>query len=382
MELTTGYQDRELTKKLYSHHMGLILRRIKPSYKGKVEGREVDREQRDILRNYLLRSRTKRKVYGINDGNVDEFLDKSLKVFGDSIKDFEEWRKNEGKGGLEEDISWKLWDFIIPNSLRLIKEKEKLPKNEVYFSAINGGQGSGKTTVAKGTKIVLTKQGYYTVLIEGDNFYMTLEQRKELMKQDSRFKHRGLCTHDIGLRVEIEEKLNNREVGFTIPFFGKWLYNGVGNRLPEDQWERVDQIAEFVITESNWEGIQPLKPEEVLQPTKSKYVNKLLDKSDPDRSFLKTINDRVGEYGKLNAFNNELMYLKMRLMNTLKARLEQEEMLRKKTGTGKTREQVIEFWKYFAPYIQIYVIERMENLADIVVDVAGNHEFRKVTAKN
>ena len=87
--------------------------------------------------------------------------------------------------------------FYLPLSKMIRNEYTKKQKTKVI--GLTGGQGAGKSTISKILKIIL-KEAYKleTVIFSIDDFYKTLNERKEMSKKiNSLFLTRGVPgTHD------------------------------------------------------------------------------------------------------------------------------------------------------------------------------------------
>ena len=90
--------------------------------------------------------------------------------------------------------------FYIPMSFWIERKYKK--KGKTLFLGFSGGQGSGKTTVAKILKIILKKFFKREIYVSSiDDFYKTLKDRNEMSHTiHPLFKTRGVPgTHDISL---------------------------------------------------------------------------------------------------------------------------------------------------------------------------------------
>ena len=90
--------------------------------------------------------------------------------------------------------------IYIPMSFWIENKYKK--KKKTLFLGFSGGQGSGKTTVAKILKIILKKFFKRKIHISSiDDFYKTLEDRNKMSHEiHPLFKTRGVPgTHDINL---------------------------------------------------------------------------------------------------------------------------------------------------------------------------------------
>src|SRR3989338_2680843 len=104
---------------------------------------------------------------------------------------------------------------------------------ETTIIAIQGGQGTGKTTLNAFLKNKLNNLGYKTKAFSLDDFYETYEYRKKLAKKYQKNVFyaipRGLPgTHRI---AHLKETLQKIKLGqnFSLPIFDKSLHHATGD---------------------------------------------------------------------------------------------------------------------------------------------------------
>ncbi len=132
--------------------------------------------------------------------------------------------------------------------LPLIRSLPLPQKGKPLLVALQGGQGTGKTTVARFLKKALHDLGYRVEAFSLDDFYKSNTARKKLSQQ---YKHnpfyqisRGMPgTHRLSLlRAALQAIKAGRS--FTLPRFDKSLHHGQGDILPSVKVPPVD-IAIF-----------------------------------------------------------------------------------------------------------------------------------------
>ncbi|KIO25999.1 hypothetical protein M407DRAFT_205324 [Tulasnella calospora MUT 4182] len=140
------------------------------------------------------------------------------------------------------------------------------------IAAIQGPQGSGKTTAARAVKALLEDwEGYKIVLLSLDDLYLPHDGLRSVAAahpSNPLLNGRGHPgTHDLELGRDILERLKQRnpepEDVIILPVFDKSLENGEGDRLPEDLGTKVEPGVELVIVEGWCLGFYPLSDQEL-----------------------------------------------------------------------------------------------------------------------
>jgi D-glycerate 3-kinase len=138
------------------------------------------------------------------------------------------------------------------------------------FVALQGPQGSGKTTLTERVKEMLAEDNedhvpYHAATLSIDDLYLPHAKLKALASAhpDNPFlSGRGLPgTHDIPLGLSILQSL--KEINRTeakeirIPRFDKSLFGGEGDRLPESEWTSIKGPLHVVLLEGWCVGFYP-----------------------------------------------------------------------------------------------------------------------------
>ena len=137
--------------------------------------------------------------------------------------------------------------FYLPIS-KMIKQ-EYLKKKKTKVIGLTGGQGTGKSTISNILKIIL-KEAYKleTVIFSIDDFYKTLNERKEMSQRiSSLFLTRGVPgTHDTKMLLNCIKNLKgNKFKKLNIPKFDK----SIDDRLSKNKWMKVKKKPNIVIFE-------------------------------------------------------------------------------------------------------------------------------------
>jgi len=145
--------------------------------------------------------------------------------------------------------------FYIPMSFWIENKYKK--KKKTLFLGFSGGQGSGKTTVAKILKIILKKFFKRKIHISSiDDFYKTLKDRNKMAHTiHPLFKTRGVPgTHDINLIKKFFYFIKEKKFAKTkLPKFDK----SIDDRLKKKYWFNIKERPEIVILEGWCVGAQP-----------------------------------------------------------------------------------------------------------------------------
>ena len=186
--------------------------------------------------------------------------------------------------------------IYIPMSFWIENKYKK--KKKTLFLGFSGGQGSGKTTVAKILKIILKKFFKRKIYISSiDDFYKTLKDRNKMSHTiHSLFKTRGVPgTHDINLIKKFFYFIKKEKFKKTkLPKFDK----SIDDRLKKKYWFNIKERPEIVILEGWGVGAQPQSNSLIKKP-----INILEKYEDQDLIWRKYVNVKLEkEYKKFFVF--------------------------------------------------------------------------------
>lgn len=190
---------------------------------------------------------------------------------------------------------------------------------------IQGGPGTGKTTLAKYLEEKLNKKGITTTTFSLDDFYKEWNKRKELRKKHPKNPFYQIPrimpgTHKTRKLYETIKKLKQGKKT-TIPIFDKSLKKGVGEAKEE---KTIKEKNKIIIIEGWFIGC----PEISVKELKKYYNNMKEENLEPISKALKQYQKTWKEIDKiimLKPTNNELH---------LYWREEQEKQLKQKKGEG------------------------------------------------
>ena len=231
------------------------------------------------------------------------------------------------------DLAWQLW---LPLAIDLMQKCDCMGRPIVQ--GILGGQGTGKTTLARMVSAILQQFGLSVAQLSIDDLYKTFRDRQILQQQDPRLRWRGAPgTHDVELGLEAIDRLKQGQSA-QLPRFDKSLHEGAGDRIDPDWVERADVI----LFEGWFVGARPIEAQ-------------LFDhapwpiETASDRAFACDCNDRLRAYLPLWKLLDSLIVLAptdFRFSLTWRQQAEQQMKAQGKAGMSEAeiREFVLYFW--------------------------------------
>lgn len=141
---------------------------------------------------------------------------------------------------------------------------QQTQKNQPLLVAVNGAQGTGKSTLALFLQAFLQAQGKRTVVLSIDDLYYPYAARQQLAaKIHPLLQTRGVPgTHELVLGQAVIERLLNSKAGdkVAMPTFDK----AQDDRKLASQWTSVEGPIDVILLEGWCVGATPL-PEESLE---------------------------------------------------------------------------------------------------------------------
>jgi len=249
---------------------------------------------------------------------------------------------------------------------------------------INGGQGSGKTTLNYLLQIVLKEAfGLHAVGVSVDDFYKTYADRHAMAESiHPLFATRSVAgTHDTSLAINTLKTLRSLNSGeCSIPRFDKSLFNGEGDRLLESEWTITQAPVDVVLFEGWFVAAEPQTEDALKQP-----INDREREEDSDGIWRKTLNHHLAtDYAALFDLLDELIVIQVGGMETIYRNRElQEQKLRDATkdnvgGAGAmSPEAVIRFIALYERTTR-HMLETLPNRARIVMNLGDHHRIESV----
>ncbi|OJD14282.1 hypothetical protein AJ78_05359 [Emergomyces pasteurianus Ep9510] len=267
--------------------------------------------------------------------------------------------------------------YCIPfllDQLKLHKQKHAGDSNPPpFFVGLNGIQGAGKTVLVTILRSTLSSPPHNlpTITFSLDDLYLNHTDQQLLAAShpsNPLLQHRGQpSTHDIPLGRQVFTSLC-QGLPTKIPSYDKSAYNGQGDRLPESEWEVVNDVSagqeqvKVVIFEGWCVGFRA-RPEEELRRVWADAVQLRL--TDPQRyqgrlghvkfEDVKVINEALKDY---DVFTDQLdAFIHIDAEDThfvYDWRQEQERNLLATKGAGMTVEQVNKFVDGYYPSYELF----------------------------
>ena len=263
----------------------------------------------------------------------------------------------------------------IPISFWIENKYKK--KGKTLFLGFSGGQGSGKTTVAKILKIILKKFFKREIYVSSiDDFYKTLKDRNEMSHTiHPMFKTRGVPgTHDISLVKKFFDFIKKKNFKkFKLPKFDK----SMDERLKKKYWSNIKKRPEIVILEGWCVGAKPQSNSII-----NKSINVLEKYEDKHLIWRKYANEKLKkEYKKLFAMIDHFIFMKIPNFNVVyEWRLLQESKLGKKSHSSKKIMSYNEIKRFIMFYerITLQMIKDLSKSASVVIFLKTNHKIKKI----
>lgn len=262
----------------------------------------------------------------------------------------------------------------------LIVQLEKLyqPKKTIIVG-IQGGQGTGKTTLVKVLHKELEQKGYHVTHFSIDDFYLSLMERKALQKKYAQNPFyqipRGLPgTHDLPLLKDVLGLLKQGK-RVEIPLFDKSVEQGQGDRSPLTTF--IPERQDFILFEGWCVGI-PV----VSSPTFMRLCakNKIpLKKIDPLLQYYPVVLRFIKQYQLLWKFLDFTIMLKPKVVKLhFLWRQQQERELKEQRGEGMSSGEIVRFVDLFLPFTYL-CYEKLKSNAMILID--EKHVFKRILWK-
>ena len=243
---------------------------------------------------------------------------------------------------------------------------------------IQGGQGTGKTTLASYLVSRLMHEGYQVVSFSIDDFYTNYEDRRCLAAQHSGNPFyqlpRGMPgTHRTAALLDTLSRLKNGD-DVDLPVFDKSAQQGQGDIA--NRVETVRGRQDFVFFEGWCVGMPVVTSEELLAICHRQQLQDICPL--PAAIHLDAVLTHLGAYQRLWELIDFLVMLYPdSLLLHEKWRLEQEKELIARTGTGMPDAQVSDMFRHFLPFTCL-CYEKL--VPDMRIHINKEHGYYEMTS--
>ncbi|MBA6409794.1 HAD-IIB family hydrolase [Pseudoalteromonas sp. 5Ae-yellow] len=260
--------------------------------------------------------------------------------------------------------------YFVPLAHDILESKKT---NTPIFVAINGCQGSGKTTLADFLVTWFSKNTpLNSVALSIDDFYLAKQARSELAKDvHPLFTTRGVPgTHDVALMNSTITNLLAGEVNVPLPRFNKHEDDSV---LASD-WLTNEKPVDIVILEGWCVGSEPQPLFSLSEP-----LNELEHQFDKEGVWRRCVNSCLANEYKavFNLIDYTVMLKAPSFSDVFTWRQEQEQKLIAKKGEGSgtmTNEQLV----YFISHFERITRENLNTLsakANALIELDSNRDI-------
>jgi D-glycerate 3-kinase len=253
---------------------------------------------------------------------------------------------------------------------QLIQNRQKL--GHPLIQGILGGQGTGKTTLAKALISIITEAGYRAATLSLDDLYKTYCDRIALQQIDPRLIWRGPPgTHDVDLGLTTLDAIRNSQNLVTIPRFDKSAHRGAGDRTTPEIVTNID----ILLFEGWFVGVNPIEPAvfDTAPPPIITAEHKI---------FARDMNQQLGSYLQLWERLDSLIVLypqDYRYSLQWRKQAEHDMIASGKPGMSdiEIEEFVNYFWRALHPELFIKPLVTSSQLVELVIEINCDHSFGK-----
>ena len=267
--------------------------------------------------------------------------------------------------------------FILPLSKWSFEQSSNSSKP--FILGINGSQGSGKSTLSKLLKELLsTSYNLNVAILSIDDFYLTREERLKMAENiHPLFETRGPPkTHDLNLAIKTIEELSSltKEQQYSYPSFNK----AVDDRAPEFKWPKISGPLDLIIFEGWLVGAEAQNQSKLNKP-----LNSLEAKEDEQLVWRTSVNDELKNYQQLWQCIDKLIFLKSPSTDAIiEWRKKQERKLAESSpGSFIMNEAEIERFFMFYERITLHCLSTLGDKADIVFTLGLDHVIESADYK-
>ncbi len=259
--------------------------------------------------------------------------------------------------------------FIIPLLKEIIAHQKH---GETLIVGIQGGQGTGKTTLSNYIKRCLEKLGYRVCSFSIDDFYKSYKERlviARLYKGNPFYQIRGMPgTHRVRKLLNVLKRAR-RGLDLEIPIFDKSLHNAQGDVLKKTR--HIKGRQDIILFEGWCLGIPTVDEKTFLHICKRNGIN--LKKIDPELKHFRKVLENIKSYQPLWEYIDFMIMMKPIAPELHKRwRYWQELELRKTRGEGMNKKEVYRFVELYLPFTYL-CYEKIK--PDIILTIDRDHNI-------
>jgi D-glycerate 3-kinase len=257
--------------------------------------------------------------------------------------------------GLPADYRDNVVEYWRPLSEEIADRYEGRP----LIVGVNGGQGSGKSTLCKFLEVLLVEHNQRGITLSLDDLYLTRAERTKLAEDiHPLFATRGVPgTHDVALGMAVLDALiEGRPV--VLPRFDKVADDRAAEGTP------VEQRVDVILFEGWCVGAAPQPAAALRQP-----VNRLEAEEDADGVWRREVNRRLAtDYAELFARIDLLVMLKVPDFDAVHAHRRRQEQ---RLGPRPAVMDEAALDRFLAHYQRLteWMFAQMPERADILVEI-------------
>lgn len=270
------------------------------------------------------------------------------------------------------------WESVwAPVAVWVAEQKRAI--GGVPIIGIQGGQGSGKSTLSKAlARLYRDALGWNVVTVSMDDLYLTYAERQHLGQEcHPLLVTRGVPgTHDHILGRSLFADLKALEPGamLRMPTFDK----ASDDRLPESEWQQVFGPVDLILFEGWCVGCRPVPESELQEP-----INELERIEDKDGHWRRSVNEQLaGAYREWFDLIDRLLLLRVPSMQAVLNWRSQQEVENRKNQRGATARSMDA--NALARFIQHYerltrnALRDLPEHADLVLELNSLHLVKRI----
>lgn len=268
--------------------------------------------------------------------------------------------------GLPGDYAGNVIEHLRVLADQVLELRQALSRSVIV--GINGGQGSGKSTLSLFLLEWLEREcGLQAACLSLDDLYLSKAKRRELARSiHPLFVTRGVPgTHDVALGMRMLDQLTGRREGrsLAMPTFDK----AADELLEEAEWPVIAVPVDVVVFEGWCIGARPQSGTALDAP-----INVLEAEEDPDGRWRLAVNERLQtDYAELFERLDTLVMLRI---PSFEKAIEWRQLQELKSAGRLDEEQLMRFMMHFERLTR-HMLETVPAYADTVIDIDEQHNL-------